>query len=336
MSEEFVTSPLRKQPKKVLGRGLGSLLGEATAEPPPPKPEVAVTNITNSRVEAAPGTPPVQAPANNSQRIWQIPIEKLFANKEQPRKHFDAEKLTDLTNSIKEKGILLPILARKTADDKYEIIAGERRWRAAQQAGKQEVPVIIRESKSQEALEEAIIENVQRHDLNAMEEAEAYVLLATKYKLTQQEISAKVGKDRATVANLMRLTSLSEDVRKMVKNNELNLGQAKVLLMLADPKEQLKLARKAGQLRLSVRALERMINKDKELEDLDLEANSDSGSRNFRAKTQHLVSELEKIFSTKVTIDGAGETGKINIQFHNFAELNLIIEKMRKIRNERI
>src|SRR5271163_2651085 len=175
---------IKENTKRSLGRGLGSLLGDDVIE--------------NFKV-----TPPVSAPANvlapppvvtDTQRIWTVDIEKLTGNVYQPRKLFAPEKLQELAASIKEKGILQPIVARKLDGDHFEIIAGERRWRAAQAAGLKKVPIILKEADDQESLELALIENLQRHDLNPIEEAEAYQQLANEFSLNQQEIAQKVGK----------------------------------------------------------------------------------------------------------------------------------------------
>jgi ParB family chromosome partitioning protein len=286
------------QKGKGLGRGLGSLLGGGddgafgktandgqkvleklvekaveTPRPAPtasaqPLPQVAtpptaavIAPVIASAVEAAPAAAPVASiPAvPNHLRIWQIPIEKIDANPNQPRRHFEKEALDELALSILEKGIIQPILVRKAGPDKFEIIAGERRWRASQLAGLHEIPSIIKDSDEREVLELALIENIQRENLNVIEEAEAYDMLIKKYDLTQQDMADKVGKDRATIANVLRLLQLQPEVRKMVSANELSLGQAKVLLGVGEPKTQIKLAKKTKDESLSVRALEKLV-----------------------------------------------------------------------------
>ncbi|NJL23946.1 MAG: ParB/RepB/Spo0J family partition protein [Calothrix sp. SM1_5_4] len=187
-------------------------------------------------------------------RIWNLAIEKIYPNPNQPRQVFDKEPLQELADSIKEKGIIQPLLVRKSADGEYEIIAGERRWRAAQIAGLKEVPAIIKDSEEQEVLELALIENIQRENLNAVEEAEAYEFLIKKYNLTQNDLAQKVGKDRATVANMLRILQLQPGVRQMVSRGELSLGQAKVLLSLSDPKTQQDSRQRAKNEAMSVRS----------------------------------------------------------------------------------
>ena len=198
-------------------------------------------------------------PATDGQRVWMIDIEKLTGNVYQPRKIFLPEKIQELSASIKEKGILQPIVARRLGDDLFEIIAGERRWRAAQAAGLRSVPVILKEVENQESLELALIENLQRHDLNPIEEAEAFHQLSREFSLSQQEIAQKVGKDRATVANALRLLTLAPEVRQMLSSGELTTGHAKALLALPDLEKQKLLARKITSERLTVRAAEKLV-----------------------------------------------------------------------------
>ncbi len=321
MSEEI--SPLRKMPKKGLGRGLGSLLGEANSL------ESAERATTISSAPVVSKAPAVDAkPTADKNRIWNIAIEKIAPNREQPRRTFDQGHLIDLANSIKEKGIMLPIVVRLVGESKYEIVAGERRWRAAQIAGLHDVPVIIRTAENQEALELALIENIQRQNLNPIEEAEAYQRLAEKYSLTQQAIADKVGKDRATIANLMRLVGLPNEVKLFLKSGELQLGQAKLLLSVPDKEKQIQLAKKVVQLRLSVRATEKLIanaTAERSSDLLEIETN-DSHAREARM----LAAELQKIVGTKVEIDIHNEKSKVSFQFYSVRELNQFVDKLRK------
>ena len=330
MSEEI--NLVRKQPKKALGRGLGSLLGEANSievEAPQTKalPVDAKSPITKQNSNMAVGLPAVdQIP--ETARIWTVGIEKVFPNKEQPRKFFEPTKLQELANSIKEKGILLPIVVRKIEGGKFEIVAGERRWRASQLAGAKEVPIIIKNAERAEALEIALIENIQRQDLNPLEEAEAYMQLTTRYGLTQQQVADRVGKDRATVANLLRLMGLTAEVKSMVRNGELQLGQAKVLLAVQDPAEQTKLAKKVVQLRLSVRATEKLVAKFNANNNDELEIDEPQVSqRDLRP----IISELQKIFGTKVDVDSVKDKTKITFHFYSVPELNQYLDKIRRV-----
>jgi ParB-like partition proteins len=262
-------------------------------------------------------------------RIWNVPIEKVAPNKNQPRKDFEKEALEELKKSIEQKGILQPIVVREKSKDEFEIIAGERRWRASQLAGLDEIPVIIKETDEQNALELALIENIQREDLNPIEEAQAYQYLMDEYALTQNELAGKVGKERATVANVMRLLQLGPEVRSMISQNLLSTGQGKALLSVSDPKAQKRLARKAAKQKMSVRAVEKMVQKyknelagtaDKKIESLDVSGKLMRG----------LSDELQKIIRSKVTIDYAGGKGKVSMHFYSDDELNQFVDKIRQ------
>jgi ParB family chromosome partitioning protein len=334
----------QKAPAKAkgLGRGLGSLLGptnEGAFSKTTPAAEKTLQNLTeslSSRSQPAlqegfiekpvPASPPINAPAvPNALRIWQIPIEKLDPNPDQPRQIFAKEALEELANSIREKGIIQPLLVRKKGDG-FEIIAGERRWRAAQLAGLNEVPALVKTSEDQEVLELALIENIQRENLNVIEEAEAYDFLLKKYNMTQQELAQKVGKDRATVANVLRLLQLEPGVRQMVSRNELSLGQAKVLLSVGEPKLQESLAGKARGENLSVRALEKLVAKHKAGP-----AGPPTDEQALRAKlAKSLGEELQKLIGSKVILDYDEGKGKVSIQFYSDEELNQIAERLRK------
>ncbi len=351
MSE--ATQPPKTQNKtKGLGRGLGSLLGatsEGAFSKTTPAAEKVLESLTkdltsqqesalkqgfvspSAEIEASisgvvPSEPPKpaapQIPGNL--RIWQIPIEKLWPNPNQPRQIFEKEPLQELSGSIREKGIIQPLLVRKAEDDGFEIIAGERRWRAAQLAGLKEVPAIIKESSEQEVLELALIENIQRENLNPVEEAEAYDFLIKKYNLTQQELAQKVGKDRATVTNVLRILQLQPGVRQMLSRGELSLGQAKVLLSLSDAKIQEALANKAKNGNLSVRALEKLVASAK------IGAKKDVDQDEARASAaKNLGEELQKLIGSKVNLDYSDGKGRIVVHFYSDAELNQIVDTLR-------
>lgn len=324
--------------KASLGRGLGSLLGggdegafskttdasatiEMIGQALPSQKSAAIREgiIEQVKEVIAPKVP-------DELRVWKIGIEKLKPNPKQPRQVFDKEPLDELAASIKEKGILQPLLARKLNDGNFEIIAGERRWRAAQLADLKEVPVLIKETSDKETLELALIENIQRQDLNPIEEAEAYDYLMTTYQLTQQEMADKVGKERATVANVLRLLNLCPDVRLMVSLNEIGFGHAKVLLAIPDPKEQVRLADRIKKENLSVRAVEQMVLKAKAQKSAPV-AEKPADDVHIR----HLQDEIQKMIGSKVAVDYTGGKGKIAIHFHSDEELNNIVERIRKL-----
>ena len=317
-------SEAKELSKRPLGRGLGSLLGDGALE-----------NFTMT----APATSPAGAseikgtlsgdvvPAGEGQRVWMIDIEKLTGNVYQPRKVFVTEKIQELAASIKEKGILQPIVARRLGSQSFEIIAGERRWRAAQMAGLQSVPVILKDVENQESLELALIENLQRHDLNPIEEAEAFHQLSKEFTLSQQEIAQKVGKDRATVANALRLLALPQEVKQMLSSGELTSGHAKALLALSDPDKQKLLARKITSEKLTVRAAEKLVQGAAHHRK---EGGPGALTINVAAKlVEGLQEDLTKTLGTKVEIQYNGGKGNISIRFYSDEDLTRIIEKIK-------
>lgn len=339
--------------KKGLGRGLGSLLGGGpaaegmasktmadnldTQKVIQNKPAQNFAGATAKPVGAQPTpaaatpapTPAAAAPINTEGKVWQVAIDKLASGQFQPRKSFEKESLQQLAQSIKENGILQPIIARKIAGGRLEIVAGERRWRAAQSAGLHEVPVLIKNFDDQETLELAIIENIQREDLNPIEEAEGYSRLINEFKMSQQQVADKVGRDRATVANAVRLLSLPTEAKKLIVEGDLSVGHAKVLLSLPDPKKQLELAKKVISDKLSVRKLEKMV--------ADAQNPSSSPERESTIDqnvTQRLISglcdELQKILGTKVNIDYANSKGKIAVHFYSDDELTQIVDRLKQ------
>lgn len=307
--------------KKGLGRGLGSLLGGAQMDEGPARRPLHETSApTHVTTQAQP------VAAEN--RIWDVAIEKLSPGIFQPRKNFEKEKLQELAQSIKENGILQPITARRTQSGKLEIVAGERRWRAAQLAGLQQVPVILKTFEDRQALELAIVENIQREDLDAIEEAESYSRLITEFNLSQQEVAAKVGRERATVANAVRLLALPTDVKELISQSALSVGHAKVLLSLTDTHQQSLYAKKVISEKLSVRKLEKMVQDELSGAHKEVEKPLDQNV------TQRLISglseELQKMLGTKVSIDYSNSKGKISIHFYSDDELTQIVDRLRE------
>lgn len=320
---EMITDGGQKN-KKGLGRGLGSLLGGANASANAPMTQVSTTS-PSPKVET---TTVATAPMNTEGKVWQVDIDKLRSGVYQPRKTFEKEALQELAQSIKENGILSPVIVRKTPGGFFEIVAGERRWRAAQLAGLHEVPVLIRAFEDKEALEMAIIENVQREDLNPIEESEAYARLASEFHLSQQQIAEKVGKDRATVANAIRLLGLPLDVRALIGEGKVSVGHAKVLLSLPDPKKQSEFAKKVADDKIAVRKLEKMVaaavsapvENEKKI----------SGANTMNQLVSALGDELQKMFGTKVQIDYNDGKGQIKIHYYSNEELNEIVDKLKQ------
>lgn len=324
---DIISESSNKKPKG-LGRGLGSLLGGSAPEEQAP-PRTAVVSSAATSVSAA---PPVQAaPVDPESKIWKVGIDKLSPGEFQPRRVFNKESLTELAQSIKENGILQPIVARKNKAGKLEIIAGERRWRASQLAGLHEVPVILKNYTDKEALELAIVENIQREDLNPIEEAEGYSRLISEFRLSQQQVAERVGKDRATVANAVRLLALPAEVKTLISQAELSVGHAKVLLGLQDPKKQIELAKKVINEKIAVRKLEKFVQaivKGQSEPEVKENVNFDSNV------TQRLINglgeELQKLMGTKVNIDYSNSKGKISIHFYSDDELTNLVDRLKE------
>lgn len=313
--------------KQRLGRGLGSLLGG--------QPEGGLHTATTSTQEVdkpALTTTGATAQVPPESRIWKVAVDKIKPGVYQPRSHFDKDKLQELSQSIKENGILQPLVLRKSPNGSYEIIAGERRWRAAQMAGQHEVPAIIKNMDDKTTLQMSLIENIQREDLNPIEEAEAYSRLMEEFSLTQQQVAEKVGKERATVANSLRLLGLAPAVREMLVKKEISQGHAKVLLAVTDSQRQTELARRAVKANLSVRKLEKLVSSKKEK--ASFEEFSPAGVLSDDNIKSRLVSglseELQKTLGTKVTIDYSDSKGKISVHFYSDDELSDIVEKIKE------
>lgn len=250
-----------------------------------------------------------------------VKITQVEPNREQPRKNFDEDSLQELADSIKQFGLLQPILVQDK-EDHYEIIAGERRWRAAKLAGLKEVPVIIRKYSKQEIVEISLIENIQREDLNPIEEAQAYKRLLNEFHLKQDEVAERVSKSRTAVTNSMRLLKLCDEVQQMLIDDMISTGHARALLAVEDPEEQYALAQRIFDEKLSVREVEKLVKdwkkpeKPKKKEDETLKAiYSDIGEK------------LKQRLSTKVTVSAKGNgAGKIEIEFYNHDDLDRLLE----------
>jgi len=292
-----------------LGKGLDALIPSVTPSKivdTKPKKEV-----TNEKEDDSPKTV--------------VKITMVKPNREQPRKNFDDEALEELAESIKKHGLLQPILVQDR-NDYYEIIAGERRWRAAMKAGLKEVPVIIKNLTEQEIVEIALIENIQREDLNPIEEALAYKRLLTEFNLKQEEVAERVSKSRTAVTNSMRLLKLDEEIQKMVENEELTTGHARSLLSIDDPAVQLELAKKIIAEKLSVRDIEKLVknygktNPVKKKKDNEMDV-----------FYKDLEDKLKGILGTKVSISSKGEgNGEIRIEFYSHDELDKYVSLLSK------
>jgi ParB family chromosome partitioning protein len=292
--------------RPALGRGLSALIPDAA---PPPR-------------AAAP------AAAGVNDRPAEVDIDLLRPNPRQPRVHIDDLKLEELAQSIRANGVIQPVVVRKAAggdpaSPRYEIIAGERRWRAAQRAGLLKVPVAVREVSDDKLLEVALIENIQRENLNPIEEAQAYRRLSDEHRLSQEEMAAAVGKDRATIANYMRLLRLPDEVRNDVAAGSLSMGHARALLGLADAAAQRRVAREAVSRALSVRDLEELVRREHAPKPAPTE-DTEKVDPNTRAAEERLRMAL----GTRVRIRRRGKGGRIEIDFVNEDELQRVYERL--------
>lgn len=258
-----------------------------------------------------------------------LKLSVIEPNRDQPRKNFDEELLMELADSIKRFGVLQPLLVQKRGDY-YEIIAGERRWRAAKIAGLKEIPVVVREYNKQESMEIALIENVQREDLNPIEEALAYQQLIQEFGLKQEEIAARVSKNRATITNSMRLLKLDSRVQDMLVKTEISSGHARAILAIEDKNTQFQVAEKVVKDRLSVREVEKIVKllskpiKEKPVQDMD---------RNLEFIFQNLEDRMKTAMGTKVSINKKDKNkGRIEIEYYSEAELERIVELIESIR----
>ncbi len=255
-------------------------------------------------------------------RVKEIPIDSLEPNPFQPRRLFDEELLTDLANSIREKGVIQPLIVRPTLRGTYEIVAGERRWRAASIAGFESVPAIVREMSDSESLEIALIENLQRENLNAVDTAEAYDTLIKRFDYTHESLAKKIGKDRSSITNHLRLLRLPDAVKEDLRQERLSTGHAKALLAVEDVQSQLSLSRKVISRKLSVRELEKIVQNVKNKPN-----RQDFGDRQLDPELREVENGLSGHLGTKVRIK-ISETGsgKLEIHIHSMEVLNGIVE----------
>ena len=252
-----------------------------------------------------------------------VKLSKVEPNREQPRKNFDEDSLQELAESLKQFGMLQPILVQNRGDY-YEIIAGERRWRAAKIAGLKEVPVIVRELTDQEIVEISLIENIQREDLNPIEEAQAYKRLLTEFHLKQDEVAERVSKSRTAVTNSMRLLKLCDEVQKMVVDDMISTGHARALISIEDPEEQYLIAQKIFDEKLSVREVEKLV---KDLHKPPKPPKEEN--RTLQAIYQEISERLKQSLSTKVSVSAKQNgAGKIEIEFYNHEDLERLLERI--------
>ena len=299
--------------KARLGRGLGALLGEVQSTTSPP--DSATGHSIREGELAGAGSGRVG--------LREIPIEQLQRGEYQPRIRMDQEALAELGASIRSQGVLQPLLVRPKGKDRYEIIAGERRWRGAQLAGLQTVPAVVRAVEDRTAMAVGLIENIQREDLNAVEQARGYRRLLDEFGLTHQEASDAVGCSRATITNLLRLLSLHPDVQKMLEQGQLDMGHARALLGLKEA-EQPRVAQTVVAKKLSVRQTERLVQL------INRPAVDDhAGTGQTTADLRLLEEDLSKKLGAKVDIRHSAKKGKLIIHYHSLDELDGILGKIK-------
>ena len=295
-----------------LGKGLDTLIPAGSMKKPAPqtKQEVVVEKVVKKEEVM-------------------VKITEVEPNREQPRKKFDEDALLELSDSIKQFGVLQPLLVQKR-QDYYEIIAGERRWRAAKMAGLKEIPVIIKDFTDQQIVEISLIENIQREDLNPIEEAMAYQRLMQEFHLKQEEIAERVCKNRTTITNSMRLLNLCQEVQQMLIQGQISSGHARALLGVEDAEMQLKLAQKIEQDRLSVREVEKMV---KLLGKPERKKKENPQDEQLDLIFKDLEERMKTVMGTKVNISRKDKSkGRIEIEYYSEAELERIVELIESIR----
>ena len=306
--------------KPALGRGLGALLGGTSPSAKSVLPSAAYPATTNGTVTAAP-------PVDDRERVQRVPLDRVQPCPFQPRKNFTQESLQELADSIKEQGIIQPLIVRKKGD-RFELIAGERRWRAAQLASLTEVPVILREADDREVLELALIENLQRENLNPIEEALGYSELISTYQMRQEDVAVKVGKSRTVVANALRLLKLPAELQTYVRDSRLSVGHAKVILGLSIPAEQQLAAERIIKEGLNVRQTEELVTRLQQPA-VEVSAHTRNGTAVPVIRDVHvtnLENKLRERLGTKVQLRYRAGKGALDIRFYSDDELERIMQ----------
>lgn len=283
-----------------LGRGLGALLGDA---------------VTQQEHEG----------------VTSLPLAKVRPNQDQPRKQFDDQALADLTESVRLHGILQPINVRLMASGYYQIISGERRWRAAREAGLEEIPVLVLEADDRKAMELGLIENLQREDLNPMEEAKGFQTLIQDYGMTQEEVARQVGKSRPAIANAVRLLALPKELIQYVEADILSAGHARAILGLSDPEEMKAVADKVAQRQLSVRQTEELVKQLQKQAAQAAEAEEPSPSLPDVDYSAVAAKELADSLGRKVKIVSGKRKGKLELEYYGVDDLNDLLEALHRL-----
>jgi ParB family transcriptional regulator, chromosome partitioning protein len=302
--------------KKALGRGLSALLSDNSGDE---KLEVEIP-VNLSTANPSVSTPP----ATPMSGISEIPIEEIEVNPFQPRTHFDQEALLELAESITVHGIIQPITVRRLAPQQYQLISGERRFQASKLAGLKAIPAYIRSADDQQMLEMALIENIQRENLNAIEIALSYQRLITEIGLKQDELGERVGKNRTTVTNYLRLLKLPPDIQIAVRDNKLSMGQARAIISVENPEQQLYIFKKTLNDDLSVRKVEELVREMSAERTQGPESVSQPATAS--REINQLQSRLSSHFGTRVVVKSDGKKGEIKIPFLSVEDLNRILD----------
>jgi ParB family transcriptional regulator, chromosome partitioning protein len=297
MTTPMPTNPSDRSPKRALGRGLSALIPQASV--------------------------PVHGEIPASSGIVRLPVERILRDPSQPRKTFDEDRLRELAESIRTQGVIQPILVRREGSD-YRLIAGERRWRAAQLAGLHEIPAVVRDVTAAEAFELALVENLQRTDLNPLEEAEGYRRLIQEFGLTQDQVGERVGRDRTSVANALRLLQLPDAVKELLARGALGMGHARALLGMGAAAELVTAAQRIVREQLSVRETERLVRTARGSS--GGAARKPAGSTAARA----VVEDLQRRLGTKVRLEDRGGKGTLEIDFFSYEDLERILALLRR------
>ncbi len=283
--------------RKVLGRGLDALIP-------------AARSVLAAQSTSAPG-----------EMIRELPLEQIDRNPYQTRVRFDETALAELAESIKTSGVVQPILVRPQSDGRFQLIAGERRWMASQRAGKTTVPAIVKQVSNEQAMEMTIIENLQREDLNAMEQARAYERLGREFGLTQEQMAQRTGKERSSVANFLRLLKLPSEAQTLVEENKLSFGHAKALMSLDSPEAILKLANRAVALSMSVRQVEGTVHNL-----MHPEPKREKAERQVDPNVREAERQLQRALGVRVQIEDRKGKGKIVIEYKSLEDFDRVVE----------
>jgi ParB family transcriptional regulator, chromosome partitioning protein len=299
--------------KKALGRGLSALLSDS-----PTDEKLEVDNFPISSPSTA-STSPVSG-------MTEIPLEEIEVNPFQPRSHFDQDAIMELAESIQVHGIIQPITVRRLADHQYQLISGERRFQASRLAGLETIPVYLRSANDQQMLEMALIENIQRENLNAIEIALSYQRLISECNLKQEELGERVGKNRTTVTNYLRLLKLPPDIQIAVRDNKLSMGHARAIINVEKAEEQLYIFQKAIRDDLSVRKVEELVRELAEKKSSSKQESSPTPGAPASKEIAQLQSRLSSHFGTRVVVKSDGKKGDIRIPFLSIEDLNRILD----------